>query len=435
MRILVLDERGAAIDFALRCIDDGHDVRVFIRQTPKTDKIGRGLVTLVPEWQPSMKWADLVFLSDNTRYLKDLDKWRAEGKCIVGPSAAAAEWELNRTLGMDLFRKHKIEVAPYKEFTNYDAAIAYVRKEGRAFVSKPCGDEPDKSLSYVAKSPADLIFMLERWKKAQRHKGAFILQEKIDGIEMAVGGWFGPGGFNQGWLENWECKKLFPGDLGPSTGEMGTVTRVVRKSKLADLVLKPFEDDLEALGYVGFVDVNCIITEDGTPYPLEFTMRPGWPTFNIQQALIEGDHAEWLLDLCEGRDAKNWVMDKVAVGVVVALPDFPYSHVTRKEVTGIPLYIRGSTRNVHPCEIMAGEAPHDVDDAVVQAPCWVTAGDYVYVASGLGDTVSAARRAAYRVIDRVAMPASPFWRRDIGLRLGKELDKLQALGFAAGMEF
>lgn len=436
MHILIIDERGAALDWALRSMADGHEVKVFIRQTPKTDKIGKGLVTLVSDWQSWMRWADLVFLSDNTRYLSLLEPWRREGKAIIGPSVEAAEWELDRTLGMKIFKDHKIDVAPYKEFTNYDAAIAYVKKEGRAFVSKPCGDEPDKSLSYVAKSPADLVYMLERWKKAKRHKGAFILQEKLDGIEMAVGGWFGPGGFNQGWCENWECKKLFPDERGPSTGEMGTVVRYVKKSKLADEVLKPFEDELEKLGYVGYVDVNCIIDDTGTPYPLEFTMRPGWPTFNIQQALHEGDRAEWLLDLAQGRDAKNVMLDQVAVGVVVAIPDYPYSSWTRKEVWGVPIYLPDEMSGmVHPGEVMLSEAPHDVDGEVVDMPCWATAGDYVMVVSGVGDTISAARRIAYNTVGKIKIPNSPFWRGDIGKRLKAELGPLQEQGFAAGMEF
>lgn len=436
MRILVIDERGVALDWCLRCQDEGHTVKVFIRKTPKTDTIGLGLVDLVADWQGWMRWADLVFLSDNTRYIKELESWRREGKAIIGPSLDAAAWELNRNTGMKIFRLHGIQVADYKEFSNYDRAIAYVKKEGRAFVSKPCGDEPDKSLSYVAKSPADLVYMLERWKKSQRHKGSFILQEKLDGVEMAVGGWFGPHGFNEGWHENWEFKKLFPGDLGPATGEQGSVFRVVKKSKLADKVLKPLRGALEKLGYVGYVDVNCIIDKKGVPWPLEFTMRFGWPSFNIQQALHKGDHAQWLLDLAEGRDAKNWVCDKVAVGVVMAIPDYPYSHLTRKEVLGIPLYMPERLRDaVCPGEMMAGEAPHDVNGEVATLPCWVTAGDYVLIANGTGETVQGARRSAYGVLKQLKMPNSPFWRTDIGQRLSKQLPLLHAHGFATGLEY
>ena len=49
------------------------------------------------------------------------------------------------------------------------------------------GSSQDKSLSYVSKSPEDMVFMLGRWKKRSTLKGKFILQDFIPGIEMAVG--------------------------------------------------------------------------------------------------------------------------------------------------------------------------------------------------------------------------------------------------------
>src|SRR6202000_537986 len=108
------------------------------------------------------------------------------GYNIFGPSKEAADWELDREIGQEVFRKHGIKVPPYKIFSNYDKAIEYVKKEDRRFVSKPSGDA-DKALSYVAKSPEDLVYMLTRWKANNKLKGEFILQEFIPGIEMAVG--------------------------------------------------------------------------------------------------------------------------------------------------------------------------------------------------------------------------------------------------------
>lgn len=438
MKILVIDPGGFALDWCLRCQADGHKVRWFIDSSERNKMIGKGLIERVPDWREWVRWADLIMTADNTKHVHALDGLRRTFPevPIVGATLETADWELDRNKGMAMFKRHGIATPAYREFSDYDRAIAYVKKEGRAFVSKPCGDEPDKSLSYVAKSPADLIYMLERWKKAQRHKGNFILQEKVDGIEMAVGGWFGPGGFNQGWHENWEQKKLMVGDLGVATGEMGTTIRVVRKSKLADMVLAPLAEDLERAGYVGYVDVNCIIGEDGTPWPLEFTMRPGWPTFNIQQALHQGDHAEWLVDLARGQDARNWKLNEIALGVCLAIPDFPYSHITRKEVWGVPIYgiPCGSTLgNIHPCELMQGEAPHDINGKVVTMPCMVSAGDYLLVATGTGESVREARRHAYQTMDKIKVPNSPMYRTDIGLRLRTQLADLQKMGFAKGM--
>jgi phosphoribosylamine---glycine ligase len=435
MRLLIVDPQGNALDFAMRSQSAGHDVRLAIRQTEKTKHIGRGLVQLV-DYRDWMRWADLVFMTDNTKYTYDVDqRWRMEGARIVGASVATAQWEIDRVAGMRVFKKAGIETPAYREFNDYDKAIAYVKKEDRRFVSKPCGEVEDKSLSYCAKTPADMVYMLQRWKRLSKHKASFILQEFIGGIEFAVGGWFGPGGFSSGWCENFEFKKLMVGDMGPATGEQGTVLRYVRTSKLAKRVLAPVAEQLAAARYVGYVDVNCIIDDAGMPWPLEFTMRPGWPTFNIQQPLHTGDPAQWLLDLYEGRDAKCFKTDgTLAIGVVLSIPDYPYSHLTRKEVVGVPIYTR-SWDNLHPCEIMMGMAPDQISETIVDTPMMVTAGDYVLVATATGPDVQSAAKQVYRTLKKLSLPNSPMYRTDIGQRLRKQLPDLQKMGYATGMEF
>lgn len=168
-------------------------------------------------------------------------------------------------------------------------------------------------------------------------------------------------------------------------------------------------------------------------------MRPGWPTFNIQQALVKGDHVEWLADLSTGRDAKPFLLSKISTGVVMALPPFPYPTLNRSDVFGTPIHglTPAGRRNVHPCQMMQGQnIPLDQPDGSVKnGPCLLAAGDYVLVASGVGDTVSQARNRAYRILEKTKAPASPFWRTDIGLRLKKQLPEIQKHGYATGLEF
>jgi phosphoribosylamine--glycine ligase len=354
---------------------------------------------------------------------------------IVGASVDTAQWEIDRVKGMAVFKKAGIAVPAYREFTDYDRAISYVKQQDTRFVSKPCGEVDDKALSYCAKSPEDMVYMLQRWKRLGKHKAAFILQEFIAGTEMAVGGWFGPGGFSKGWCENFEFKKLMVGDMGPATGEQGTVLRYVRSSLLAKRVLAPLAAQLAAARYVGYIDVNCIIDDAGNPWPLEFTMRPGWPTFNIQQAVHDGDPAEWLLDLWNGKDAQIFKTGVLAIGVVLSIPDYPYSHLTRKEVTGVPVYGISDMTHIHPCEMMMGMAPQKINGTIVDTPMLVTAGDYVLVATATGADVRAAQAAVYRTLDGLSIPNSPMYRTDIGKRLKRQLPKLRTMGYATGMEF
>jgi len=412
-------------------------VKWYISPSPRSQYIGKGLVERVADWQEWVRWSDLIFVPDNTKHLRALDFHRDRGARIVGPNVAGAAWELDRDEGMRVLERAGIETPVSHEFSDYDKAIQFVKREGRRFVSKPSGVEGDKSLSYCSKDAADLVYMLERWKSQGKLKSRFILQEFVPGIEFAVGGWFGPGGFIEGWEENWEHKPLMDHDVGPNTGEQGTVQRFVKRSKLAKMLLTPLEDQLEEIGYVGCIDVSAIVDEKGQPWPLEFTMRPGWPAFNIQQALQTGDPAEWMSDLLEGRDPRCFRLDEIAIGVVMSLPDYPYDKRPIDEVVGVPLYGL-SDRNmssVHPCMMQAGKAPCEVNGKVVTTPLLCSAGTYVLVATGTGDTVKAAKDAAYRVVKSLRMPASPMYRSDIGDRLKKALPELQKHGFAEGMRW
>jgi phosphoribosylamine--glycine ligase len=311
-----------------------------------------------------------------------------------------------------------------------------VEKHPTYLVSKPSGDA-DKALSYVADNAAMLVYMLNRWKKNEKYRSdakqfGFILQEKVKGVEMAVGGWFGPSGWSRYWYENFEYKKLMASDLGPNTGEMGTLSMYVSKSKLADVALKPMTRALQKMEYCGFIDIAGMIDERGDFWPFEFTMRPGWPTFHNQVATHRGDPAKWMLDLLNGTDSLEVMEDTVCVSVVLAIPDFPYSHLTNKEVSGIPVYNAGDHEHVHLSEVMLGaDVPVQVGASVVRMVHPVTCGDYVAVVTGTGDTITGARRSAYAAVKKIQMPANPFYRPDIGSgRMVKGLPAVQKHGFA-----
>ena len=66
---------------------------------------------------------------------------------------------------------------------------------------------------------------------------------------------------------------------------------------------------------------------------------------------------EWLLDLANGKDARTILYVRLAVGVVLSIPDYPYSHLTRKEVVGVPVYglTESLWRHFHPCAMKLGE--------------------------------------------------------------------------------
>jgi len=202
-----------------------------------------------------------------------------------------------------------------------------------------------------------------------------------------------------------------------------------------ELHLLPLEDALIKLGHTGSIDVSAIIDEDGNPWPLEFTARPGWPSFNVVQCLHE-EPVEWMIDLINGHDSFRPATD-VAVGVVCAIPDYPVSHFTKKEVSGIPLYNVNDDNQYRPylsvCEVMSGSAPDEVDGQIEDKRMMVSCGDYLVVATGLGENVRDAQKEAYAAIESLEIPNNMIVRTDIGDSLKKDLPKLHDLGYATDM--
>jgi phosphoribosylamine-glycine ligase len=748
LNILVIDPSALALDFCLRSMSEGAQVRWFIRNKPEGQiTVGDGLVQKVQHWEQHMNWADLVFLPDNAVYMLDLDKWRQRGYPIYGANSFTAQWELDRQVGMDVLAAHGVRLMEGEIFHNYDKAIAYVKSTMGRYVSKPFGDA-DRSLSYVSKGPADMVYMLEKWKRTGARVPGFILQKFQAGIEMAVGAWVGPHGFASPWCENFEHKKLMNDDCGPNcftadtevltksgwkhwpdvsmedefctlrdgqitydkpsqvvvgdfdgelvgwqshtvdilvtpghnmyvqddhrrqgfffepaletmhknrvvrrgaggkwvgeihnpkraalegiiladgylkeravvfgncpehkaaefkqiaaeagykavmygadlyinskslvqsmkdmglahekrvpewikyadeesiraflmgyaagdgsrrsnnliittaskgmaddlqelclkagwvgtintrdrvgeshmvngyecinqkvaydisvsklktkaellttkarrerytgkvycvtvpshiiyvrrngkpcwigqTGEMGTVVYYTEKSKLADKVLKPLENYLVRSGHIGYVDVAVIIDDKGTPWPLEFTMRPGWPIFNIQQQLHRST-ASWMLESLNGSTIwTNFLTDAPATGIVLAIPDFPYNRLPRKAVSGVPIYnLDKVSANIHPCELKAGKAPVEKGNKIVEETHLVSAGTYLLVAAAAAPSFEKSREAAYSALKELSVPNSPIYRTDIGGRLRSQLPKLQKLGYATSL--
>lgn len=435
MRVLCIEESGdGLLDLAIIAKRNGHEARYHLADHKAPT--GKGLVDRVGDWRASANWADLI-VAGGCHWLRELDALRARGKLIIGGSCDVAQWELDRLAGMAVFKRAGIQLPAFRQCMTLDDAIAYVADKGLGFACKPCGDVTDKSLTFVGKTAEDTIWRLRRWKReGKRFPSGLMVQELVKGIEFAVGGWIGPAGFAEGIEENFEEKRLFAGSLGPNCGEAGTVMRLVKRSKLFDRVLRPIEDRIVSLGYCGNIDVNTLVDEDGEVWPLEWTVRLGWPAFNIEIALHEGDPIEFLAGVAAGKPPKTRNLTDVAVGVVEAIPPYPFGHEKHDEVVGVPIWgVRIDQPGYHWCNAMIGDVPQVDNGRVGAERGLVTAGSYVGVVAGTGATVRAAAKQAYSRLKRVEIPSSPFHRVDIGERLRKQLPELQTHGYAVGLEY
>lgn len=428
MKILIVDKYAMCLDFAWRCKDHGHEVRWYVGKDPKTHKmnhIGDGFgIDRRNEWESSAKWADIIFVPTNAALVDEMDRLIKRGFPVFGPPKEGVLWETERAIGQKIFEECGIDTMAYTEFKTIKEARAWLKANPGRYVSK--GDNyDDKSLSYVSKSAKDLEFMMNKWDAAGKIKGSFILQEFTPGIEVAVGGWFGKHGFSKYFLENFEHKKLMNGDVGVNTGEMGTVMKYTEKSALAEHLLRPLEGHLHRIDYRGFIDVSVIVAKDGTPYPLEFTCRPGWPLFDIQQSL-HPDPCMWMYDMLCGRDTFKPSTD-VAVGLQIGLWPFP-TRCENGEAMGYPIYGWDAIppQNIHLGQVAMGMAPNDKLKYEMMPVSW---GTETFVVSGNGSTVSQAQMRAYKHLSRIEIPNSPMYRTDIGERVKSKMEKMQGYGW------
>ena len=438
MRVLILDIEGIAVgvDLALRAMPAGHQVRYWMpTRAGQPRAYADGMLEKPDEWQPHMDWADLVVLTGNNKYESALAEYFGKGYPIFGSNAKGAELELDRGKGQETLKRYGVKTIPYEVVESPEEGIALIKETGKAYAMKPWGGTEDCALTYVSNSPDDGIFTLDKWKREGLFKGQLMMQEKIDGIEIGIAGWFGPGGWSKALEESFEHKKFLVGDLGANTGEMGTVIRHVSKSKLFDAVLDPVTDYLHSINYVGDCSINCMV--DGTKvWPMEFTTRLGWPDFCIRQAVIKSDPVEWMLDLVKGVDSLD-VSTKIAVGIVMAHGDFPQEKDPPEVWGDYPIYgiSNDNYEHLHLQRVKEAKGFLWAGDKLTRPTMTLTAGTYVMVVSGTGRTVEAAAEEAYDVVKQIKWPSNVMYRTDIGKRLEKQLPELAKHGFAEGMKY
>ncbi|MEK7481205.1 MAG: phosphoribosylglycinamide synthetase C domain-containing protein, partial [Patescibacteria group bacterium] len=243
------------------------------------------------------------------------------------------------------------------------------------------------------------------------------------GVEIAVGAFFNGREFIYPVNINFENKKLFPGDLGPSTGEMGTFMFWSGPNRLFNATLKKFEATLAQEGFVGYIDVNCIVNGYGI-YPLEWTARFGYPTIYIQHEGMLSPIGEFMHALANGEPYKLRVKSGFQVGARIVMPPFPFNDNETFEVKSkdTVIYFKNSYRE-HP------EGVHIEDVKLVNGE-WVVTGETgtVIVVCGTGATMKQAQNQMYSRIKNINIPHM-YYRTDIGDRWFEDSDRLHNWGY------
>ncbi len=419
-KFLFVSRQGLIHDLAIQVQGEGHAARYAILS--KADKdVADGFVEKVDDWEAHKDWAD-VLIFDDSDFGDVCDRLRKDGKLVIGGTRYSDRLEDDRDFGQSEMKEAGMNVLPSWDFDSFDAAIEFIRKTPDRYVVKPSGKaQNDKVLSFVGQEEdsRDVITMLERYRKSWATKiKRFQLQKYVTGVEVAVGAFYNGKEFLLPTCVNFEHKRMFNDDIGPSTGEMGTSSFWSGEIKLFRETLGRMKERLQ--GYTGYIDINCIANARGI-YPLEFTSRFGYPTINLQ---IEGVLSKWgdlLWALAKGDPFEIRTKRGFQVCVVVGVPPFPFvdpDAFRKYSEDAVVLFKKELKEGLHPCDIKLVDGD------------WRLAGNsgYALVVSGSGPTMHDARRETYRRIRNILIP-NMFYRTDIGDRWYRDGDLLQTWGY------
>ena len=422
-RFLFVSEGGLIGDIAWQIQKEGHEVRYFIGD-PASRDIADGFVPKVDEWESSVDWADVIVFDDTLGAGAKAQALRARGKRVIGGTPYTDRLEDDRSFGQQELKKAGINILPYWEFDSFAVGVAHVRNNPARYVLKPSGEAANvKRWLYVGdeEDGSDVIRMLEAYERSTgdriRH---FQLQLRMTGVEVAVGAFFDGKRFVEPINYNFEHKKLFPTEIGPATGEMGTSMFWGAPNRMFRQTLARMAPRLAEEGYVGYIDLNCIVNRDGI-YPLEFTARFGYPTIFIQQEGMLSPIGQFFWELASGGNPKLRTKTGFQVGVRVVVPPYPFHDPATFEQMSrgaAIVFRRGTPEEVH------------IEDVKLVNGQWTVAGEsgVVLVVVGLGSTMRQARAQAYGRLKNIVIP-SMYYRDDIGERWADDSDRLQAWGW------
>ncbi|MBI3898180.1 MAG: phosphoribosylamine--glycine ligase [Gammaproteobacteria bacterium] len=340
-----------------------------------------------------------------------VDRFRADGLRVFGPTQAAAQLEGSKAFSKDFLARHRIPTAAYQTFTDSSAAIAYVKKMGAPIVIKADGLAAGKGV-VVAQTEAEAIGAVKDMLEANAFGDAgarvvieeFLAGEEASFMVMVDGQHILPLATSQ------DHKRANDNDEGPNTGGMGAyspapvVTPEIHARIMRDII-EPTVRGMAAEGraYTGFLYAGLMIGSDDTPKVIEFNCRLGDPETQPILMRLRSDLVELVEAAVDGRlDRVQAQWDpRPALGVVMTAAGYPGNYPKGEPVGDLP-------PDTADCKVFhAG--------TIYKNGLIVTNGGRVLCVTALGDTVGAAQQRAYDAVRRIRW-THMHYRTDIGYR-------------------
>jgi len=342
-----------------------------------------------------------------------VDEFTAQGLRCFGPSKGAAQLEGSKAFTKDFLARHEIPTGAYRNFTEVEPAIAYIKEQGAPIVIKADGLAAGKGV-IVAMREQEAIDAVQDMLAGNAFGDAghrVVIEEFLNGEEasficMVDGSHILPMATSQ------DHKRVGDGDSGLNTGGMGAyspapvVTPEIH-ARIMREVIEPTVQGMASEGndYTGFLYAGLMIMSDGSPKVIEYNVRFGDPETQPIMLRLRAD----LVALCEAAvdkrlDSMTAQWDpRAALGVVMAAGGYPGDYVQGKTINGVDKPDLGPDLKV----FHAGTAMKDQHI--------VTSGGRVLCVTALGESVAEAQKRAYDQVRKIRWEGA-YYRTDIGYR-------------------
>lgn len=340
-----------------------------------------------------------------------VDAFEVHSIPVFGPRKNAAEIEGSKTFMKDLLHKYSIPTAAYEKFSDYEAALAYLRGQGLPIVIKADGLAAGKGVTVAySREEAELALRDIMVTKVFGEAGAqVVIEEFLAGQEMSILA-FVDGETVRPMAAAQDHKPAYDGDKGPNTGGMGTYSPLPHIDQAiideaVETIIKPTAKAMVAEGrsFSGVLFAGLMISPDGKPKTIEFNARFGDPETQVVLPRLKSDLLEIFLAVTEGRLADieiEWSED-AAVCVVLASEGYPGTYPKGVPITGL---------EGRPNELIFHAGTARGEDG-----SWVTNGGRVLGVVGMGATIAEARAAAYASAETISF-SGMHKRTDIAMK-------------------
>ena len=334
-----------------------------------------------------------------------VDKFKALGLKIFGPSADAALLEGSKAYAKAFMKKYNVKTAAYEVFENKDEALKFLKACEYPIVIKADGLAAGKGVviceDYEQAENTVIEFMVKDIFKGSGKK--LVIEEFLEGPEASILS-ITDGETIIPFVSAKDHKQIYDGGEGPNTGGMGAICP---NPYCTEEILEAFKKDVmeptlkglkeEDLDFAGIIFFGIMITKKG-PYLLEYNMRFGDPETQAVLPLMNSDLVELIyasIDKKLSQFELRW-NNGASCCVVAASQGYPGKYNTGLEITGMSKANRVFAAGVK------------YEDGVLK-----TNGGRVLCTEALGDTVDEAIDKAYEDLKNISFEGI-YYRNDIG---------------------